>query len=282
MTSIATRRTMLLGASVSLCPLTWSAFAESLSDFDSAFKGILDSGDDLRDAANRLEAKELSSSGFSASQIDIAKSERLISRRAIDLIVFFEVSSESVYQSKYRGAIWPRGKSGVTVGIGYDLGYVSEERIDEDWNRYIDSDQLELLKSAAGLRGDSARDVLNSLSKVDIPFSIAFDQFRYEALPRYTALTESVLPNTSGLSDDSLGALVSLTYNRGPSYSVSESRDKSGRYREMRAIRSHMEFGRLSSIANEIKSMVRLWDVNEFPGLHKRRQLEASLFEAGL
>jgi hypothetical protein len=282
MLSQLSRRQALLALSLPFLPLSQRATAEELDDFDAKFAEIRSSSENLSDASNQSEAKELARSGFAASQIDVAKSRREISSRAIELIVFFEVSSESLYQKKYRGAIWPGRRSGVTVGVGYDLGYVSEERIHEDWRDFLGSDQISFLQSVAGLRGVEAREAAKTLAGVDIPFPVAFEQFKLEVLPRYIGLTEGALAKTSSLSGDSLGALVSLTYNRGASYTISESQDKNGRYREMRAIRDHMETGNLTSIGSEIRGMVRLWDIAEFPGLHKRRNLEADLYEAGL
>ena len=46
----------------------------------------------------------------------------LISQAAIDLIVREEVSGKEVYERNYRRPEWPGGSSGVTIGIGYDVG----------------------------------------------------------------------------------------------------------------------------------------------------------------
>ena len=57
-----------------------------------------------------------------------------------------------------------------------------------------------------------------------------------KVIPRSVALVKRPLPNTAQLSQDSLGALVSLTYNRGASFG------KAGdRYVEMRSIRQRMQ-----------------------------------------
>jgi hypothetical protein len=52
---------------------------------------------------------------------------------------------------------WPGGSSGITLGIGYDIGYVSEEQFEQDWIRHLGRDQVERLKTAIGLTGGSAR-----------------------------------------------------------------------------------------------------------------------------
>ncbi|MEJ2117138.1 MAG: CHAP domain-containing protein, partial [Alphaproteobacteria bacterium] len=51
-----------------------------------------------------------------------------ISDEAFDLIVEFEVTNQQVYEGKYRKAVWPGHSSGVTIGIGYDVGHVSKSQ----------------------------------------------------------------------------------------------------------------------------------------------------------
>jgi GH24 family phage-related lysozyme (muramidase) len=98
------------------------------------------------------------------------------------------------------------------------------------------------------------------------------------SLPRYVAETISVLPNADKLSDDSLGSLVSLVYNRGPSFKL-----LGDRYTEMRAIRLHMVNEEYDLIPAEIRRMAHLYTDNpDTAGLVTRRNLEAALFEKGL
>ena len=52
-----------------------------------------------------------------------APSATPISGQAFDLIVEFEVTGEQAYTQRYRRPVWPKGQSGVTIGIGYDVGY---------------------------------------------------------------------------------------------------------------------------------------------------------------
>jgi GH24 family phage-related lysozyme (muramidase) len=80
------------------------------------------------------------------------------------------------------------------------------------------------------------------------------------------------------LSADSLGALVSLVYNRGASFF-----DTGNRYREMYAIRQRMEAKEFAKIPAEFRAMKRLWSgKRNMAGLVRRRELEAVLFEAGV
>jgi len=196
-----------------------------------------------------------------------------ISKAAFDLIVAEEVSSQKAYERLYRHTEWPGAASGVTVGIGYDVGYATPARLKADWAGQIPDSMIMALTTACGVTGAAARPLAAKLkSQVDIPWAAALHVFEHVDIPRWTATVRKHLPNTELLSADSLGALVSLAYNRGPSF------DKPGdRYREMRAIKSHMGAKAFEKIPAEFRAMRRLWPA--LKGLRDRREREARLFE---
>jgi hypothetical protein len=205
-------------------------------------------------------------------------SRRLISDLALKAIVAFEVSSEQQYTKRYQGAIVPGEASGVTIGIGYDIGQIEAEFANffkDDWKDYLPDDVIERLSKACGKVQADARQVRQSLLDIKVPWSVAYDQFLKRTLPLYTADVEGVFKNTDQLKPDSLGALVSLVYNRGTSFS-------GDRRREMLAIRDLMEMKNFSQIPDQFRSMKRLWSADTAPGLLSRRDQEADLFELGL
>lgn len=203
-------------------------------------------------------------------------SSRPISDTAFDLIVEFEVSSEQTYTQKYRHPVWPRGASGVTVGIGYDVGYATHNSLHADFDGAIPPAMVTALERAVGVTGAPAAPLAQELAtSVDVPWQAAISVHRAKVLPRWVGIVERALPNTASLGPDALGALVSLTYNRGASFG------KAGdRYEEMRNIKAHMAASRFSAIPGDIRAMKRLWP--DVPGLQKRREREAVLFEKGL
>lgn len=67
-----------------------------------------------------------------------------ISQAARDLILEMEG-----FSSKPE---WPGGQSGVTIGFGYDLGYVTVDEFESDWGERIRPDAGERLKAVVGLR----------------------------------------------------------------------------------------------------------------------------------
>jgi hypothetical protein len=198
------------------------------------------------------------------------------SKAAIDMIVAFEVTSEAVYRKKYQHPEWPGGASGVTIGIGYDVGYVTITTLKRDWAGAIPDTIIEALRPAVGVKGPPAKALALELADdVTVPWEPAIAVFARAILPRYSRQTRAALPNTDMLSGDSFGALVSLTFNRGASFA------KPGeRYKEMRAIKSHMGSRNFAAIPDELRAMQRIWP--NVAGLQRRRREEARLFEKGL
>lgn len=203
-----------------------------------------------------------------------------ISDAARNLIVECEVSSEAAYNKRYRNPVWPGGRSGVTIGIGYDIGagVKDETQLRLDWGGKIPGYMIDALVPCIGVTGDAARNLLPSVrTRVDVPWSAAIAVFDQVDVPRWYKTCKNALPNFDKLSPDSRGALLSLAYNRGPSFQrIGE------RYAEMRAIRDHMIAGNHHLIPGEIRSMKRLWPNQSERGLPIRREAEAVLFEKGL
>jgi len=199
-----------------------------------------------------------------------------ISQDAIDLIIEEEVSSEKVYRKRYTRPEWPGHSSGVTIGIGYDVGYATPAQLRSDWKGLIPDSMITALTRACGVTGASAQALTKALrGSVNVPWEAAIANFENTVLPRWIRNVKSKLPNTDKLSPDCLGALVSLAYNRGPSFN-----NTGDRYREMRAIRALMASCNFAGIPAQFRSMKRLWPGSS--GLQGRREREAQLFERGL
>jgi GH24 family phage-related lysozyme (muramidase) len=211
---------------------------------------------------------------------------QLISQAAIDLIVGEEVSGKNTYEKRYRHPVWPGGSSGVTIGIGYDVGAGVNDKAQlwSDWRGRIPDHMIAALEPAIGVTGERARALAARLrDKVDVPWDAAISVFERVDVPRWYLRCARALPNFDELSPDCKGALVSLAYNRGASFGKQrDPGDSQDRYREMRAIRQHMTERRFERIPGECRSMKRLWRDKGLDGLLARRDREASMFEAGL
>jgi GH24 family phage-related lysozyme (muramidase) len=277
---ISRRRLLIATTTMVVCRNNVSASRAQTDDFQSQLDKLAND-EDLLSATREYRERQSDEFDFYASRAVAPRrppSDRRISPSAERLIVTFEVSSPQIYEKKYRTAVWPHGLSGVTIGVGYDLGYVTAEWFLEDWSEHLSPTELSTLKPACEVTGPKAQQILASIGSVVIPWEKAHDQFKRFVLQRYVAETIASLPNANRLSDDSLGALVSLVYNRGPSF-----KKQTDRYIEMRAIHLHMARREYSKIPGEIRSMKRNWDGDpKMRGLLVRRDLEADLFEKGL
>lgn len=198
------------------------------------------------------------------------------SQAAMDLIVAEEVSSRATYIKKYQKPEWPGAQSGVTIGIGYDCGYSTPDKIRSDWDPHLSADMIAALVRVAGLTGAAAKAKLAATRKiVSVPWDAAMDVFENNDMPKWEKIVLKAIPSASKLNADCFGVIVSVAYNRGPSFS------KAGdRYREMRAIKQHIDAGQYSKVPGDLKSMARLWPT--LPGLQGRRKREAALFQKGL
>jgi hypothetical protein len=250
----------------------------TLSEFNTKLSEIHKDpnlADPFRQEIELVEALEV---GLERAPIRARKSSTMISSRASDLIVWCEVTSEAFYRAHYESPTWPHGKSGITIGIGYDIGYVTPPDLEEDWKSYLETNHIKLLTPTCGHTGGGVAAQLAQLRTIRVDWAVAKSQFLNQSLPRYVGATEAALPNTSMLGQDSLGALVSLVYNRGASFSLSGPR-----YEEMRNIKGYMGSRDFGKIPAEIRCMKRLWkDDPDLRGLLLRRDAEASLFKFGL
>src|ERR1043166_212294 len=125
---------------------------------------------------------------------------------------------------------WPGGGSGITIGIGYDLGFVTTEQFEEDWGEHLTDDQIERLKTVIGLKGGSAQMRAPQFTDITIKREDAEAVFKERTLPLHSQRTEEAFPGVDELPPDAQGALVSLVFNRGPGMD-------GDRRREMRAVR---------------------------------------------
>ena len=174
---------------------------------------------------------------------------------------------------------WPGGQSGVTIGFGYDLGYVTVDQFESDWGERVRADACKRLKAVVGLRAQRARNRVGELADIRVTRSAAEQVFETRTLPLYELRTAQAFPGVEALPEDARGALVSLVYNRGTSMVDNSPED---RRREMRAVRDAVAKGDLAEIAAQLRAMERLWHGKGMGGLVARREEEAQLVESAM
>ncbi len=195
----------------------------------------------------------------------------MLSKKAIDLIIQHEVGGRAYYDKKLQAPIWAGGESGVTIGMGYDLGYNSEKQFMLDWSGVINLNFVNALRPTIGIKGPQAKAMLKGeILNVRIPYNTAYEVFVKSSLPRYYAMTKKIYPNMDLLNLDTQGALVSVVYNRGNKLE-GDSRA------EMRAIVDLIALQDYEGIAEQIEKSKRLWEGKGLDGLVTRRESEADL-----
>jgi hypothetical protein len=193
-----------------------------------------------------------------------------ISDAAFDLIVKYEVSSKQYYDRYLSKPTWPGLSSGVTIGIGYDLGYNTGPQYLKDWGHLLPKSDFSRLAVGLGIRGTRASVHIKHLSDIHIPWDDALSVFKHSTLPRFVDLTLKTYPGAEKLHPDVLGALVSVVFNRGASTTGS-------RRKEMAMLKEAVKFGDVAQIGTLIRQMRRLWVGTKFKGLVRRRDAEADL-----
>jgi GH24 family phage-related lysozyme (muramidase) len=188
-------------------------------------------------------------------------------------VINFETGGVSYYNKFLKKVSWPGGESGLTIGIGADLGYMTKEEFEKFFVKYFDSTSANRLKSVIGLKGASAKAKLPTVKQIELSWGNAMEAFLYWTLPKFWKQTNDLWPGMNSLKENAQIALVSIVFNRGASTKGS-SRD------EMRNIKPLVLAKDYKGIAKEIRSMKRLWVGKNLDGLLKRRDSEADMVES--
>ena len=195
-----------------------------------------------------------------------------LNKASLDLILRFEVGGGAAYYNRYLHApTWPKGASGVTIGVGYDLGYNSPQDITRDWGGHLPDAVLQRLIPCSGLTGEKAAAAIAGVKDIDVSWDAALSVFEDRTIPRYWSMACKAFPGLSSLSDNCQGAITSLVFNRGTSM-AGDSRA------EFRAIRDLVTKADYAGIATQLRAMKRIWRGTAIEaGMARRRDAEADL-----
>jgi hypothetical protein len=193
-----------------------------------------------------------------------------LSTKGIEAIIRWETGGESYYDPNPE---WPGGESGITIGVGWDLGYTHAGETTRAWSGKITDSALALLVSVSTHKGAAAQERLPHVRHIGIPWAAALEVFRSTTIPTWYLRTLRIYPQVEGLPGDCAAALVSLVFNRGASLTGE-------RRAEMARIQELLRAGDYAKIPAQLRAMTRLWPTVK--GLRRRREEEAALFESGL
>ena len=206
----------------------------------------------------------------------------MLNDKSLNLILEFEVGGGQNYYNKFlKNPAWPEGQSGVTIGVGYDLGYVNKTEFSEDW-KDLPKDIFDRLYKVVGIKGYNAKNLIRGLKDIVIPWDLSLKVFNNKTVTKFYNLTRQTFPNFDKMPEDAKGGLVSLVFNRGSAL-------EGDRRREMKLIRDGMKITNtfdqkaLTFIANQIRNMKRIWAGGSIEkGMNRRRDAEAKLIEDSL
>jgi GH24 family phage-related lysozyme (muramidase) len=197
------------------------------------------------------------------------------SQKALDLILEYEVGGgKSYYEKHLTKPEWPGGASGFTLGIGIDCGYYTPTELQKLFY-FLPKDQLDIVVGASGKTGQAGKAYTQRYkdSGITVSWDQAIEMFDNYIWTKFAKLAEKAFPGLDQLCDDAYGAIVSLVFNRGSSLTGS-SRS------EMRVIRELVPKKDYKGIAEELRSMKRIWEGKGLDGLIARREAEAKLVES--
>lgn len=174
---------------------------------------------------------------------------------------------------------WPGGISGITLGIGWDLGYHSVSELHNTWAG-LGNDALRRLNIAAGKKGEAAHAVMAQLKSINVPANVSRKVLTDSLDNYYYPFVTAHFPGLAQLPAEAQVVLVSLVFNRGismghePDWRFAKEVDSRWEFRELsRDVRE----GDLFGIYVHLGTMKRLWEKSGQRGLRIRRRDEQAL-----
>lgn len=187
-------------------------------------------------------------------------------------VVEFETGGKLYYDKFLKKMNWPKGASGITMGIGADLGYMTKEEFEKFFSKYFTKEQCERLKNVIGLKRENAKNVLSKVKDIELSWDNAYEAFIEWTLPKFWKMTKEIWPEFDKLKENAQIALVSIVFNRGNS-------TKGATRVEMLNIKPLVLKKDYAGIAEEIRKMKRIWVGKKQTGLLKRRDAEAKMID---
>jgi hypothetical protein len=202
---------------------------------------------------------------FSAGQHD----------QVMKLAADFLVSAEDLADHPY----WPKGNSGITIGVGWDLGHHSQQDFLKTWAG-LGTETLKKLQIAVGKRGSQAEQLVPSLKTIVVPRDVSLAVFQGSLSEDYYPQLLGLFPGVENLPAEVQVALLSVVFNRGtvlghdPNWKTATELDRRW---EMRRLQDDVKRGDLFAIYIRLGTMKRIWETTGPRGLMYRRRNEQHL-----
>ncbi len=181
---------------------------------------------------------------------------------------------------------WPKGYSGLTVGMGYDLKYQTQEGFKKDWGGHLTPEQLDKLDdyvpsiTAKGKKvppkKKANKAAVVATKDIDIQYKAAVKVYEDVTIPKFEAKVEKIFPGYGQMDPYSQAVILSVVYNRGDSM----GKKKSLRRKHFMQIREAVVKKDVKAIAAAVRAMkVEHTNKANKKGLHNRRDGEANYLE---
>jgi hypothetical protein len=184
----------------------------------------------------------------------------------------FLIAAENVPLHPY----WPSGDSGITIGVGWDLGQHSRTDLLNVW-RALGPISLAKLAEASNKKGHAAALLLPDLKSIDVPRDLSLAVFRKSLEDDYYPTTRKLFPGVEKLPAEAQVALISVVFNRGavlghdPDWKTATELDRRW---EIRRLRDDVQRSDIFAIYIHLGTMKRLWEKSGPRGLLYRRRDE--------
>ncbi|MCB1144194.1 MAG: hypothetical protein H7A24_06090 [Leptospiraceae bacterium] len=210
-----------------------------------------------------------------------------LSQKANNLIVKFEVGGgEKYYNKKTRFPIWPGGYSGITVGIGVDLGHITFKEFDRYISPYYMEGEASRLIECIGHTGNpkdpeseiEMKSLLSTVADCELSWENALAIHEDFTIPIYHKRTMKVFKGIENLPPDAQGAIVSLVFNRGTKLEGSSRVHMANIAKLVSQYTPSNKQTVLEEIAKNFEEMVQIWEGQKiYEGIKRRRLEEAKL-----
>ena len=187
---------------------------------------------------------------------------------------------------------WPSSTSGLTIGMGYDLDHQNDQLLKKEWGKVLSPDALAKLSdytpsiNAKGKqvpkKKNPSKAALVATKDVVIKYDDAVKVYEDKILPRYQAMANKAFPGFVSLDPYTQGALLSMVYNRGDSYTLKKGTKQAKALRkkhfmEIREAVMKHDTKAIEAVLRAMKSEHN--DPETKKGLYRRRDAEADLIK---
>ncbi|NUP05371.1 MAG: hypothetical protein HOW73_04850 [Polyangiaceae bacterium] len=186
---------------------------------------------------------------------------------------------------------WPGGKSGLTIGMGYDLRYQSGTKLRKDFGNVLTPAEIAKLDAytpqinAKGKQvppqKKASKAAVTATADVEVRYKDAVKVFEDTVLPRYQEEAYNTFPGLKDMDPYTQAAVVSMVYNRGSSIPKKTKKKKQPlRRTHFLEIKEAVVKKDILAIAATLRKMkAEHTKKSTKAGLRRRRESEAKMIE---